>query len=58
MDRDSLNQGAAPEEEAVAEGYRPLPRSEEELEDTEALKHRAKQTEIFLPREPGPHPRP
>jgi hypothetical protein len=58
MDRDDLTHPTTPETEAAAEGYRPLPGFEEDLEDTEALKQHQAPTEIFRPREPGPHPRP
>lgn len=57
MDREDTRDLPAPEEEVVAAGYRPLPGPEEELEDTEASKHTAAPTEIYHPREPGPHPR-
>lgn len=57
MDRDDLGRNS-PQEDAAAEGFRPVPGSEEELEQTEALKRRPTHEEIFKPREPGPHPRP
>lgn len=58
MDRDVLKESRKPQEEAAAERYRPLPGSEEELEDTEGLKEAHGPSEIFRPHEPGPHPRP
>lgn len=58
MDRDQLKETLSPQEDTIAEGFRPVPGSEEDLEETEAQKRSPAQQEIFRPREPGPHPRP
>ncbi|MNK60050.1 hypothetical protein D3C87_791770 [compost metagenome] len=59
MDRDHLKESLTPQEDTIAERFRPVPSAEEEsIEETEALKRSPAPQEIFHPREPGPHPRP
>jgi hypothetical protein len=58
MDRDDLKETTTPQEETIGERFRPVPGSEEEIEETEAFKRSPTPQEIFRPREPGPHPRP
>ncbi len=58
MDRDDLKETHTPQQETISERYRPVPGSEDAIEETEAFKREPAPQEIFRPHEPGPHPRP